>query len=149
MLLPIQRVVGMPEQGGGLRLICFRVGHDLYGVDIMRAREVIPFKKDVLISVATSQGGLVTVRGAIMPLYNLREQFGYVSLPEEGDGCLVIVRVRGQDRALLVDRPDRVRSMNPDDATRVPDELLGLPLLALVVVDGQVLRLVDIDGLVT
>ena len=130
-----------------LRLVCFWVDDDLYGIDIMRVREVILPKRQHAELAMIRENGIVSVRGRALSLYSLRDHLGYEPCPESGEGCLVVTSVKGQEQALVADKPDQVRLVSPDSAVPPPRELASLPLLALVSTQHRVIRVLDVDRL--
>lgn len=91
-----------------VKLAGFWVGSGLYGVDIMRIKEVIqaaphpvrpvPHAPDIV-------DGVIQLRGVVIPIVDLRRRFGVPIDPElERLNKLVIVSVRGRIVGLKVDR---------------------------------------------
>ncbi len=91
-----------------LKLAGFFVGGGLYGIDIMRIKEVIqaapypirpvPHAPDVI-------EGVITLRGVVIPVIDLRKRFG-VAIDEELKPLnkLIIVSVKGRIVGLKVDK---------------------------------------------
>lgn len=94
-----------------LKLAGFHVGADVYGIDIMRIKEVIqarpypvrpvPYAPDIV-------EGVIALRGVVIPVVDLRKRFG--APVEELEGRverlrkLIIVSVRGRIVGLRVDQ---------------------------------------------
>ena len=91
-----------------LQMAVFYVGRHRYGIDIMRIKRVIPASpypvREVPLAPASIEG-VITLRGVVIPVVDLRRRFG-VSIDPEQDrfNKLVIVSMRGHIVSLKVDR---------------------------------------------
>lgn len=99
---------GEDVDGEQLKLAGFRVGDGLYGIDIMRIKEVIqarPYPVRPVPHAPAIVEGVIALRGVVIPVIDLRKRFG---APIDDAGArlnkLVIVSVRGRIIALKVDR---------------------------------------------
>ena len=92
-----------------LKLAGFYVGSGLYGIDIMRIKEVIqsrPYPVREVPHAPSIVEGVIQLRGVVIPVIDLRKRFG-VPVGGEADTRLeklVIVSVRGRIIGLKVDR---------------------------------------------
>jgi purine-binding chemotaxis protein CheW len=98
---------GRPEEEQ-LKLAGFRVGGGLYGIDIMRIKEVIQARPYPIRNVPHAPGiveGVIQLRGVVIPVVDLRKRFG-TPIPEEDSRLnkLIIVSVRGRIIGLKIDR---------------------------------------------
>jgi purine-binding chemotaxis protein CheW len=91
-----------------LKLAGFRVGDGLYGVDIMRIKEVIqsaPYTVRPVPHAPSIVEGVIALRGVVIPVVDLRKRFGApLDAVDAKLHKLVIVSVRGRIVALKVDR---------------------------------------------
>ncbi|MEM6290879.1 MAG: chemotaxis protein CheW [Myxococcota bacterium] len=97
-----------------LKLAGFHVGTDVYGIDIMRIKEVIqsrPYPVRPVPHAPDIVEGVIALRGVVIPVVDLRKRFGVVSTgsaeeDERGDRLrkLIIVSVRGRIVGLRVDQ---------------------------------------------
>jgi purine-binding chemotaxis protein CheW len=91
-----------------LKLAGFRVGGGLYGIDIMRIKEVIqagPYPVRPVPHAPAIVEGIIALRGVVIPVVDLRKRFGVPIDPELARlNKLVIVSVRGRIVGLKVDR---------------------------------------------
>ena len=91
-----------------LKLAGFYVGSGLYGIDIMRIKEVIQARPYPIRQVPHAPSiveGVIQLRGVVIPVIDLRKRFGVP--PGASDARLeklVIVSVRGRIIGLKVDR---------------------------------------------
>ena len=74
--LGIKRGNGMTREIGQVRGIVFRLDDGWFFVDIMRVQEIIrPRELGTLVSMPTFVAGVLTLRGTVVPVLNLRERF--------------------------------------------------------------------------
>lgn len=72
------------------RLATFRVGDDLFAMDIMRIKEIVrPLPTTPVPKAPPGMIGVVDLRGAVLPLFDLRLRFG---LPPRADAESALVR---------------------------------------------------------
>jgi purine-binding chemotaxis protein CheW len=89
------------------RLATFAVGDDLYAIDIMRIKEIVrPLPVTPVPKAPAGMVGVVDLRGAVIPLFDLRLRF---DLPARADADLVhvrqlIVSLDGRTLGLVVDQ---------------------------------------------
>jgi purine-binding chemotaxis protein CheW len=91
-----------------LKLAGFYVGGALYGIDIMRIKEVIqarPYPVRPVPHAPRIVEGVIQLRGVVIPVVDLRKRFGVTIDPTlERLNKLIIVSVRGRIVGLRVDR---------------------------------------------
>ncbi|HGG57116.1 MAG TPA: chemotaxis protein CheW [Nannocystis exedens] len=91
-----------------LKLAGFYVGAGLYGIDIMRIKEVIQARPYPIRPVPQAPAiveGVIQLRGVVIPVIDLRTHFGIDIDPEmERLNKLIIVSVSGRIAGLKVDR---------------------------------------------
>lgn len=91
-----------------LQLAGFGVGEGIYGIDIMRIKEVIQAAPHPVRRVPHAPPlveGVIALRGTVIPVIDLRTRFGTVADPNLiRFNKLVIVSVRGRIVALRIDR---------------------------------------------
>jgi purine-binding chemotaxis protein CheW len=94
-----------------LKLAGFHVGDDVYGIDIMRIKEVIqarPYPVRPVPHAPNIVEGVIALRGVVIPVVDLRKRFGVVHDALEARAArlrkLIIVSVRGRIVGLRVDQ---------------------------------------------
>lgn len=119
------------------KLIGCAVGDVLYGVDIMRIREIV--NPAPLIEVPASPLYVIGVadhRSAVVPVVDLRLRFGLPTTIPTRRSKWIIVDAFGKDVGLLVDRVTDVLRLRPNQRREVP------PLLS----DRQSMWIRDVWG---
>lgn len=87
-----------------IQVACFRIGMDLYAVDIMRIKEIIrPQKLAGLPKVPSFIEGVINLRGMVIPVVDMRKRFDLSDCTITSLTRLLIVKVAGQLLGLVVD----------------------------------------------
>ena len=98
--------------GNGIREIqitCFRLGDDLYAMDIMRIREIIrPQKLAVLPKAPAFMEGALNLRGTVIPVVDLRKRFDMPISENDQNRRLLIVAMGGRSLGFVVDEVTEV-----------------------------------------
>ena len=142
----------MEEAPTNIELACLRIENGQFAVDIMRIREILvqqqlsplPCASDLL-------EGVINLRGAVIPVMNMRRRFG---MPARNDaaavGKLLVVSLVGQLLALAVDDVVEVISVPISDIKPPLQNVTGVGmefLLGVCMYQSSVLMILDIDSL--
>lgn len=142
-----------------LKLAGFYVGDELYGIDIMRIKEVIqsaPYPIRPVPHAPDIVEGVIELRGVVIPVIDLRKRFDVEVDPAyERFNKLIIVSVRGRIAGLKVDRVSgelrvpkgAVRpapSMLRGDAERVAGDMFE----GVCKIGDEMVFVVNLEGLV-
>lgn len=133
-----------------LQLAGFRLGDNLFAIDIMRIKEIVtPQRLSSLPVQHSAFDGMINLRGQVIPVLNLRIRFGMSARPE-GPGKLIIVSVAGRQIALAVDDLDEVFSVSVADLKPPPDMVEGIGTALVIAVclwSEQMYLVLHIDAL--
>lgn len=134
-------------------LVTFRLDQETYALPIEAIIKIISMVTIISIpSVHKSVEGIINVRGAAVPVINLRR---YLGVPEVALGLhtpIILVQVSGRTMGLIVDEVIDVKEVNVDRVARLgdimPEKLGDIPILDGIVhaEDGAIL-LLNIDQL--
>jgi purine-binding chemotaxis protein CheW len=92
-----------------IQVACFRLGEDLYAVDIMRIKEIIrPQKLVTLPKAPRFVEGVLNLRGAVIPVIDLRKRFEMPALEIDQSRRLLIVTVARHALGVVVDEVTEV-----------------------------------------
>ena len=113
--------------GEKLKLAGFYVGGGLYGIDIMRIKEVIqaaPYPIRPVPHAPAIIEGVITLRGVVIPVVDLRKRFN-AEVDEEAIpfNKLIIVSVKGRIVGLKVDRVLGELRVDADEVRPAPSML--------------------------
>jgi len=138
--------------GGETRqFISFTIGDEEYGVDIMAIREIKGW-------VATTElpntppyvRGVINLRGAIVPIFDLRARFGGGDTEASARHVIIVVSVRSRVVGLLVDAVADIITIAFSSIQPVPElehKTDAGFLAGLVTVEGRMVALLDLDRL--
>jgi len=136
-----------------IQVACFRLQDDLYAVDIMRIKEIIrPQKLTPLPQAPSFIDGIINLRGAVIPVVDLRKRFGMPARELTMATRLLIVRLSGQTLGLVVDDVTEVVTIPVTDIKPPPavsDGLIVNHLLGVCLSGDNLVMLLDIDRLLT
>ncbi len=135
-----------------IQLTSFNLGENLYAVDIMRIKEIVqPQRVFALPKASQLLEGVINLRDAIIPVMDMRKQFGMPPLLNENSGKLLIVTLARQLLALAVDEVREVITVPTCDIKPPPDIADGIGaelLLGVCLHEYRVYMLLDIDSLI-
>ena len=134
-----------------IQLACFVIGDKLFAVDIMRIREIlVPQKLSLLPCASDLLEGVINLRGAVIPVMNMRKRFGMPVADDAHASKLLIVSLVGQLLALVVDDVIEVVSVPVADI-KPPIQMasgVGMEfLLGVCLSNNRVFMILNIDSL--
>ena len=129
------------------RFLTFQLDGEEYGVEILDVHEIIgklPITRVPLTSDCVR--GVINLRGSVIPVIDLKRKFGLRGVDSEA--CIVVVRVRGIELGLLVDRVSDVVELGETVIQAAPPFLNDLRadyLIGLARIGERVCLLLDIE----
>ena len=141
----------MGSDNPDIQLACFSLGEDLFGVDIMRVREILlPQKISALPGDSQILEGVINLRGALIPVMNMRRRFAMPEAEAGIPGRLLIISLARLTLALAVDTVMEVLTV-PAGEIKPPfdtEDGIGMQyLLGACLSDDRVIMILDIDSL--
>ena len=135
------------------QFISFAIGDDQYGVDIMAVREIkgwidithLPKQPDYV-------RGVLNLRGAIVPIVDLRCRFGQGLTETTPLHIVIIVQVDGRQIGLIGDRVLDIVSVNGNEIQPVPRTTEGGNtdfLSGLMTLENGMIALIDLTHLLS
>lgn len=100
-----------------LQLVSFTLGDELFGIDILRVQEINRMMP--LTQVSQSEPGIegvINLRGQIIPVFDLRAQFGYPKVEHGERTRIVVVEISGDIVGFVVDAVQ--------DVLRIPSDII-------------------------
>lgn len=133
-----------------LNLVTFRIGTDIYGVDVKRVQEVILLQHMTEVPLADSTiRGLMNLRGQVVPVYDMRMLLGYERVLANADPINIIVTHEEGLISLLVDEQGDYMEINRSyfrPAPKTLEDRLSSRLLGVCELPGQFLIMIlDVD----
>ena len=142
-------------EAASLQFLSFTLGQEEYGVDILRVQEIRSWEPVSRIpNVPAYEKGVVNLRGAIVPIIDLRERFNLGQSVYSELTVVVVLQAQIGDKTrvmgIVVDAVSDVVNVNkkhiqaaPSFGAKVSTEFIN----GLVEVEGRMVMLLDIDKL--
>ncbi len=109
-----------------IQLACFRIGAELYGLDIMRIREIIrPQKLTPVPRAPAFVEGVINLRGAVIPVVDLRKRFEQGITEDNRKARIIICSLAGKIFGLMVDEAYEVRRYTRAEVQPAPRFMSG------------------------
>ena len=110
----------MSEQTNARQLVVFTLGAEQYALPIKQVQEIIRYRQPRSIaSQSYSVRGVISLRGRIIPVYDLANRLGVN--PEAGEHTkIVIVETAEQTVGMIVDAVDEVLTVELDELEQIP-----------------------------
>ena len=142
------------------QVLCFALGGEAYAIPIMKVREIQA--QAVLTRIPKAPAympGVINLRGAIVPILELRHRFNLGEAPEDSRPVMVIVEVQGRTIGIRVDSVSDVLDLDASAIRPAPElgtqSALGREFIAgLATMPGasgteSMLILLDLDHLLS
>lgn len=123
----------MAEGDRMLQVVTFRLGDELYGVDIMDVKEIV--KRQAVRAIPNAPfyvEGIVNLRGEVIPIINLHKRFYLKKMtvnPDdelEDDGGFIILDIEDNKIGVIIDRIERVVPVQAEEIKPPPQMLSGI-----------------------
>ncbi len=133
--------------------LTFRLGEQDYGIAISKVQEIREWTKVTPLPNSPSYiKGMLNLRGAIVPVIDLRMRFGLDVLEHDGFTVIIVVNVGGRLAGIVVDTVSDVLSVDPDQRRALP-EFEGHAnrrfIEGLAQIEDRLMVLLNVDQLVT
>ena len=151
----IQRAVSAAHSAGGdgQEYLTFTLGHEEYGVDILKVQEIRGYEKPTAIANAPAFiKGVVNLRGTIVPIVDLRIKFKLGEVKYDQFTVVIILNVAGRVVGVVVDGVSDVVGLTAEQMRPAPDFSSSFDtqyITGLGTVDERMLILVDIEKLMS
>jgi purine-binding chemotaxis protein CheW len=135
--------------GARRELIAFRVGEQIFCVDIMAVREIrgwtpatpLPRSPDYV-------RGVINLRGAVLPIVDLGSRLGLQTTEATARHVIMVVHLGGRTVGLLVDAVSDIVTITDDVVQPTPDiasEQVKTFVRGLFALDGKMVSLIALD----
>ncbi|MGE0062316.1 MAG: chemotaxis protein CheW [Xanthobacteraceae bacterium] len=135
------------------QFVSFAIGDDQYGVDIMSVREIRGWAEITHLPKQPEYvRGVLNLRGAIVPIIDLRCRFGQGLTETTPLHIVIIVQIGGRQVGLIGDRVLDIVSVEAGQIQPVPGTAQGASadfLAGLVTIDTTMIALIDLPHLLT
>jgi purine-binding chemotaxis protein CheW len=133
----------------GGKFLTFFLAEEEYGIEILKVQEIIGMM-DITTVPRTPVfiRGVINLRGKVIPIVDLRLKFGMEAVEKTDETCIIVVRARGVEMGLVVDRVSEVLDIASDHIDEVPSfgaEVDTSYLLGIAKAEDRVKLLLAID----
>ena len=118
-----------------LQLVSFRLGDELYGVDIMDVKEIVKTQAVRPIPNAPFYvEGIVNLRSEVVPIINLHKRFYLKKMTHtdeddelgEDEGGFIILDIEGNKIGIIIDKIERVVPIKNEEIKPPPEMISGI-----------------------
>ena len=139
--------------GEQIQFVSFAIGNDQYGVDIMAVREIKGWSEITHLPEQPEYvRGVLNLRGAIVPIVDLRCRFGEGLTETTPLHIVIIVQIDGRQVGLIGDRVLDIVSVNAADIQKVPNtggNDAASFLAGIVTLENVLIALIDLPNLLS
>jgi purine-binding chemotaxis protein CheW len=106
----------------GSQYLTFCLGNEEYGLEILRVQEIKGFTKITpLPNTPAEMKGVINLRGAVVPIVDLRTKFGLRETEYDRFTVIIVVTVGKRIVGLVVDAVSDVLDVTPKEVVETPD----------------------------
>src|SRR3981189_2432763 len=105
-----------------MEFLSFQLGGEDYGIDILAVQELRPYVKPTHIPTSADFiRGVVNLRGAIVPIVDLRMKFGMADPRHDASTVVIILNFGKRTLGIVVDSVSDVLDLEPKDIHPPPE----------------------------
>lgn len=112
------------------QLVTFKLGNELYGVNIMDVKEIVKLQNVRLIPNAPLYvEGIINLRGEIIPIMNLHKRFRIQRNgveTNELEAGFIILNIENYKLGIIIDKVARVVTYSKEDIKEPPQMISGI-----------------------
>ena len=136
-----------------IQLACFRLGSEMYALDIMKIKEIIrPQKLTPVPKAPPFIEGVINLRGAVIPVVDMRKRFDVSVDTDERSERVIVCSVAKKIIGLIVDEVDEVRRYSRKEIQPAPQFLKGKGsefFLGVCRKEDELVMLIDLEKILT
>ena len=121
-----QASVDLPTQDKEGKYLTFALGHEEFGLEILKVREIIGYME--ITAVPQTPGhvkGVINLRGQVIPVVDLRLKFGMEEAEITEQSCIIVVEINSGTRqfqtGIVVDHVQEVLDIASDQIENSPE----------------------------
>ena len=137
----------------GTQYVVFSINRQSFGIEIFKIREVLSYRKITpLPQMAGFIKGIINLRGAIVPVFDLREKFNLPIEKYTQFDVIIVVEIAGRVMGIIVDDISDVFEILPEEfqtTNNLPSNIHREYLKGVGKKDDEMIILLDIDHLLS
>lgn len=142
----------MTQPSSASQFLTFRVAGEEYGIDILKVQEIKGYTAVTPVPNAPPRiKGVMNLRGTVVPVLDLRAQFGLPPVEYTKFTVIIVVAVRARVLGVVVDAVSDVLDFKPDQLAPPPELGTGVDttlLTGMAKAGERLVMLLDMDELV-
>lgn len=120
--------------------LSFRLGEQAYGIDLLKVQEIRNFTEPTRMAGAPpSVRGVIDLRGTVVPIVDLRVQFGLPEAPVDGNTVVIMLNLMHRVVGIVVDAVNEVIDI-------APGQLRPAPVFSALVNADHIVGLLPLPG---
>lgn len=145
----ISAVRGQGSEQTSSKFLTFFLSEEEYGLEILKVQEIIGVMDITpLPGTPAYLCGVINLRGKVIPVVDLRLKFDMEAVSRTSETCIIVVKVQGMERGIVVDKVSEVANINAAEIEAAPAfgaEISTDYILGIGKSSGRVKLLLDID----
>lgn len=137
------------EKSTSIQIVCFKVGKEEYGIDILKVQEILTLPKITTLPKATEFIlGVIELRGKILPIIDLSKRFGIETGNVAKATRSIVVNIKNKEVGLAIDSVSHVVKVESDEIELPPAIVKGISgryIVGIAKVDDEFVVILDID----
>ena len=137
----------------GTQYVIFSINQQIFGIEISKIKEVLSYRKITpLPQVKGFVRGIINLRGAIIPVFDLREKFNLPAKEYTRFHVIIVVEIAGRIMGVIVDEISDVLEVLPEEfqtTGNLPSNLRQEYLKGVGKKQDEMIILLDIDRLLS
>ncbi len=110
-----------------LQIVCFKIGKEEYGIDILKVQEILKLPKVTMLPKSADHIlGVIDLRGKVIPIINLSRRFRIEDSGSREDKRAIVVDIRGKKVGLAIDSVSHVVKVESKDIEPPPPVVKGI-----------------------
>ncbi|MBN2402521.1 MAG: chemotaxis protein CheW [Spirochaetes bacterium] len=137
------------KSSSSIQIVCFKIGKEEYGVDILKVQEILNLPKITTLPKASEFIlGVIDLRGKILPIVDLSKRFGIEVNRTSNATRSIVVKIKGKEVGLAIDSVSHVVKVESDDIEPPPAIVKGISgryIVGIAKVSEEFVVILDID----
>mgnify|MGYP001221637773 FL=1 len=114
------------EVATSLQIVCFKIGNEEYGIDILQVQEILKVPKITKLPKSRSHiMGVIDLRGKVIPIIDLGKKFGIIA-DLSNSSRTIVVDIDGKRVGLAIDSVSHVIKVDLNEIEPPPPVVKGI-----------------------